>query len=418
MRTKNFKPRAASSGPADVNLAELRRLAERLRNDVVRVLDSVPEASRGVTRLSEWTGTPKPLCFRVLAATKTLAEPLSVIDVLPGVQGLARTVDAIAAHGASRAVRTSAARCVKTYAELLRQLGGTQARARRAIATLVRARDDHDVGDHTGRRAAFDSARGITGVWSDALVIVQCARPSQIDPLRLESTVVSGHVGLHAGHAHLPVTFTWQNRDKVTKGFRSIEADREHGLNNYALLTEFSSDPFPKVITDGEKGYERDIIDWDAEPIGSRGPLDLFLGIRVNEPRAESGYEAHAITRVPTRNLFLDILLPLNMHVDGPASGEAYFVGFSGPARGDPSARWQDRLHDLAPAYDSLLTDGWAADQAFARHNELVDYTLLHSGLNREACRHVRWKIRYPIWGCDYALRIAVTGPSPRDENS
>lgn len=408
MKTRSSKQHRTVTRPSAVTLADLRRLAEQLRNDVVRVLEAVPEPYRGVTRLSEWIGVPKPLCFRVMSAAKARAEPLSVVEVLPGVEGLASTVQAIAAKGGSRAVRTSAARCVKTYAEVLGQLGGTQARARRAIASLIHARSDDDAGEINQRKAAFDSARGIAGVWSDALVIVHCLRPSSVDTERLDGLVTSGHVGLHAGHAHLPVTFTWQNRDRVTEGLRSIDSDRQHGLNNFALLTEFSSNPFPKVITDGEAGYERDVIDWDAEPIGSRGPLDIFLGVRMNDALDKGGYEAHAITRVPTRKLFVDILLPLEMHIDGPVYGGAYFVGFGGPVRGDPSARWHDRLHDLAPAYDSLNSNGSLDDQAFKRHNELVDYTASHAGLDRARCRHVRWMIRYPIWGCDYSLRVTA----------
>lgn len=413
MKTKPIKQvRAVSSTPA-MNLSDLRRLAERLRNDVVRVLSAIPEPSRGVTRLSKWTGVPKPLCFRVMAAAKPHPEPLNVIEVLPGVDGLASTVNAIAAHCSSRAVRTSALRCVKTYTELLDHLGGTQARARRAVASLVRDPSESEVGEINHRKAAFDSARGIAGVWSDALVIVQCIRPSRIDPARLEGTVISGHVGLRAGHAHLPVTFTWQNRERVSDGLRSIESDRQHGLNHYALLSEFSSNPFPKVITDGEAGFERDVIDWDAEPIGARGPLDIFLGIRMSDARVDGGYEAHAITRVPTRRLYMDILLPLDMNIGGPVYGGAYFVGFGGPVRGDPSARWHDRLHDLTPAYDSLTTSGSLEDQAFVRHNELLEYTLQHTELKRAQCRHVRWMIRYPIWGCDYSFRVTATGIHP-----
>lgn len=400
------------------DLADLRRLAERLRDDVVRVLDAVPEEHRGVTRMSEWCKVPKPVCFRVLAAAKPNAEPLNVVEVLPGVEGLARTLNSIATKVPTRAVRTSAAHAATTYAELIRGLGGTQARARRAVASLVHT-GSPDVREGPTRKAAFDSARAVTGVWSDALIIVQCAKHSTTNPGWLEGTIATGHVGLCAGHGHLPVTFMWPAREQVPRGLRSLEADRQLGLNHYALLPEFSSDPFPRVITLGERGHERDVIDWDAGPVGARGPVDVFLGVRVHEPMPKVHFESHTIARVPTKKIILDILLPMEFNVTGAPSGEAYFVGFSGPARGDPASRWHDRLHDLTPAYDSLNPEAAQHGRApteptFPRHDELIDYTLTHTNMQRQNCRHLRWVVPYPLWGCDYAVRAGFGEKPPQ----
>ncbi|MBL0871369.1 MAG: hypothetical protein IBJ18_12425 [Phycisphaerales bacterium] len=403
-------PRLASAAPT-TDLPSLRRLAERLRDDVVRVLNAIPEEHRGVTRMSEWCRVPKPLCFRVLAAARPQSEPLNVVELLPGVEGLARTLNSIAAKAPARSVRTSAAHAQSTYAELIQGLGGTQARARRAVASLVQV-GSQETRDGPTRKAAFDSSRAITGVWSDALVIVQCARHSSTKPGWLEGTIATGHVGLCAGHGHLPVTFMWPAREQVPRGLRSLDADRQEGLNHYALLPEFSSDPFPRVITLGENGHERDVIDWDSEPVGARGPVDVFLGVRVHEPMPKVHFESHTIARVPTKKLILDILLPNEFHVTGKPSGEAYFVGFGGPARGDPSSRWHDRLHDLTPAFDSLNTpnDPPAAgvgpsESTFPRHDELIEYVLANTQLHRRNCRHLRWVVPYPLWGCDYAVR-------------
>lgn len=407
--------RGVDDSPA-TDLPSLRRLAERLRDDVVRVLNAIPQEHRGVTRMSEWCKVPKPLCFRVIAAAKPQSEPLNVVELLPGVEGLARTLNSIASKAPARAVRTSAAHAVTTYAELIKGLGGTQARARRAVASLVHTGSE-DAREGPTRKAAFDSSRAITGVWSDALVIVQCARYSTTKPGWLEGTIATGHVGLCAGHGHLPVTFMWPAREQVPRGLRSLDADRQEGLNHYALLPEFSSDPFPRVITLGENGHERDVIDWDAEPVGSRGPVDVFLGVRVHEPMPKVHFESHTIARVPTKKIILDILLPNEFNVTGKPSGEAYFVGFGGPARGDPSSRWHDRLHDLTPAFDSMNTpnDPSAAttsDSAFPRHEELIEYVLTNTNLKRQNCRHLRWVVPYPLWGCDYAVR-AEFGETP-----
>ncbi len=372
----------------------------------MQVLGAVPVEHRAVTRMSEWTGVPKPLCFRVIAAARTGADPLEILDALPGVRGLERTLNAIAGRCESREVRTLALRSVQSYDELIGLLGGTQAKARRYVAAFMNVgagTQDTNLGT---RKAMFDSARGVTGVWSDTLSIVQCISPDLQAEHGRGITVVSGHVGLRAGHAHLPVTFLWQLSDKIGRGFQSLDADRPSGLNLYALLPEFSSDPFPRIITQGEEGFARDILDWDAGVDGTRRPIDVFVGIRANEKPQSDDIDAHAIVRVPTRRLCLDLLLPKSLGKNGPTSSGAYFLGFAGPVRGETAARWHDRLHDVPLLFDSLAESDEAAPPGFKRHDALIDHVIRSVSGERSAFRHLRWIVRFPIWGADYSFRV------------
>lgn len=362
-----------------------------------------------MTRLSDWIGVPKPLCFRVIDAARTGPEPLDLLVALPGVKGLERTMLAICERVQDRQVRTAALQSVETYSELLGLLGGTQLKARQAAAAMLSAGQAHAPdGSLAARRTAFEGARGVTGVWSETLSIVQCVTPPAPGQELLGTTMITGHIGLHPGHAALPVVFLWRNREQVAKAFESLEAERPHGLNQYALLPEFSTDPFPRITTQGEPGFERDTLEWDEASVAGGRPLDVFVGIRGSEPPTPGPLTAHSVVRVPTRKLVIDMLLPHELGLAGPVSSAAYFVGIAGTVGSTPAARWHDRLHDLPPPADSLRGRPKDFTPAFKRHHELIDFVVRSCGGQRDRFRHLRWVVAYPLWGSDHAITIAA----------
>lgn len=411
--TKSTVHTQAPRAPEIAGSTQVRRSADRLRQEIALVLDAVPPEWRGMTRMSAWTGVPKPLCFRVIDAARSGPEPLDLLEALPGVRGLERTMVALSERISSREVRTAARRSVQTYRELLGLLGGTQLKARKAAAAMLSPGHAHEP-DATlaARRTAFEGARGVTGVWSETLSIVQCVSPPVPGRELVTTTMVTGHVGLHPGHATMPVVFLWRNREQVAQAFESMEADRPHGLNQYALLPEFSSDPFPQIITQGEPGFERDTLEWDESTLVGGQGVDVFVGIRGAEPPTRGTLTAHSVVRVPTRRLVIDMLLPHELDLGGPTSSASYFVGIAGTVGNAPAARWHDRLHDLPRPADSA--NGRPADflPCYERHHKLIDYVVRSCGVGKDRFRHLRWVVAYPLWGCDHAITIAPVGSS------
>jgi hypothetical protein len=406
--TKTTLSKQRPSAPASTGSTQIRRVADRLRQEIALVLEAVPPEWRGMTRLSEWTGVPKPLCFRVIDAARAGPEPLDLLVALPGVRGLERTMLALGERIGVREVRTAARRSVQTYRELLDLLGGTQLKARKAATAMLSPEHAHEPdASLAARRTAFEGARGVTGVWSEALSIVQCVSPPVPGRELLTTTMVTGHVGLHPGHAALPVVFLWRNREQVARAFESLEADRPHGLNQYALLPEFSSDPFPQIITQGEPGFERDTLEWDESTLVGGAGVDVFAGIRGAEPPTPGPLTAHTVVRVPTRKLVIDMLLPHELDLGGPTSSASYFIGIAGTVGNTPAARWHDRLHDLPRPADSSA--GRPADfvPCFESHHRLIDHVVRVCAATRDRFRHLRWVVAYPLWGCDHAITVA-----------
>jgi hypothetical protein len=259
------------------------------------------------------------------------------------------------------------------------------------------------------RRACFDSAAGLVGAWSRAMLAVQAVAPKPDDPGTLECVTCAGQVGLVRREGHLPILCSWENR-RGADG--RLGSDRPRGMNPVALLGKFSSVPFPGVCTRGEPGYEHDVLDFEESSASK--PLDYFVTIR-GEERAEPGvFEFHVVARVPTRRAVVELLLHRSMHLDGRPFGGAYFVGMGGLTRGEMARRWFDRVHDLGVPEDVGAPDqGWrGVEPPTERHEEIVGHLLEDVGWNLSDFRRIRWDIAFPVWGCDYSLRVR-SGQSP-----
>lgn len=404
------------TAPAESN--QIRRVADRLRQELAIVLDAIPPERRGMTKMSAWTGVPKAVCFRVIDSARAGPEPLDLLVALPGVRGLEQTMLALSQRITDQKIRTAASCSVQTYRELIDLLGGTQLKARKAATAMLSPGTARQPDTSlASRRIAFEGARGITGAWSETLSVVQCVSPQVPGRELLTTTMITGQVGLRPGHATLPVVFLWRHREQVAKAFEAFDADRPHGHSQYSLLQEFSTDPFPTISTHGDPGFERDILEWDERSLVAKSGVDVFAGIRGAEPPSTGPITAHSVVRVPTRKLVIDLIFPRELGFNGPTSSGCYFVGIGGTAGNAPAARWHDRLHDLPVPADSL--NGRAKDflPAFKRHHELIDFVTRSCGLIPERARHLRWVVAYPLWGCDHAITIAP-GASPAETDA
>lgn len=390
------------------SVSALRRLADRLSAEIGLVLGAIPPEFRTVTGLNRWTGVARPICHRVLAAGRPRPEPLEIIDALPGVDGLEQTLEAIAKLSGERAVKTAALNAVQVYRQMIGELGGSQSKAKRNVrALLTQAPDDPEI---KARRALFQAAAEVARTTSDVFTIVQVVSPEPDDGQKLACLMYAGHFGLRLRPGHLQILCSWGNQRAVerSQGADRPEGARPAGLNPVALLGEFSSDPFPRIVTRGEGRFEHDVLDWTSESLESGQSLDIFVSNRAPERKQDGVFEFNAVPRVPCRRLVLDLLLHHSLGLGGAAVGAAYFVGMGGVIRGDPSARWFDRLHDLARSRD----DGsHPPAPVHPRHAELVAHALRQAPHPAEEYRSVRWDVEFPVWGADHCVRV-YAGPT------
>ncbi|MBY0263032.1 MAG: hypothetical protein K2Q20_11855, partial [Phycisphaerales bacterium] len=399
---------AAASPTADPEL--LRRLAQRLEHDLGVVLAAVPPVYRTASALSRWTGVVRPLCHRVMAATAPRSEPLELLDALPGVEGLEMVLSEIAIRSGDMQASVSAVHAVRSYRELIGMLGGSQAKARRNAAILVaRERAGGDPALES-RRALFGGAAEVADAECDAILLMHVLGPpragAQGDPHRTVRQIVAGYIGLKRGPRSLPIVHTHRLP-------HSAAQPAPVPVAGASVLAEFTTHPLPTVVTRGDPGYECDVFDFASDaaaPAAHRSacsPTNLFLQTGSTIDRSDVGYGLHVVTRVPTRRLVVDLILHQGLGYSGPAWGGVYFTGLRGEVKGEPSARWSDRLDILARP--GVFDPGSAAPPTlpdFPPHGPLIDGLIAGTGAPASEFWRFRFTVEYPIWGADHVLRI------------
>jgi hypothetical protein len=386
----------------------LRREAARLQSDLVILVEAVPGKYRPISKMARWLLVDRALVHRFVSAASPLADPLDVFDRLPGLDGLKTVADAIAAKNPTREVMTSAQVVHEQYETLLGLAGGSQNKLKRRAAEL---RDHPSTSQPTStipgsplplsRRAIFDAAVNITGVRSGALIVKQIWRPSTRTKGKLESiSMIGQHRVTRLSASPMPVlmAFSAHVSGNLADSL-ALDTPRTTGANPAALLTRFSSDPFPRVVTKGNAEYLRDVIDVDPE---TPDPFDVFIIKRDERDYGDPSYGIEVIPRIPTENLVVDLYVHRDLKPFGLATG-VYFVGVAGPVRHIGPQRWYDRLDAaIPPAYDEDQVGD--ANAVYPRHTELRDYLLGELAWNREEFRLARWIIPCPLWSCDHAV--------------
>lgn len=391
----------------------LRREAARLQSDLVILLESVPGKHRPISKLARWLQVDRALVHRFVSAAGPLTDPLEIFERLPGLDGLRTVADAIAKQSGTREVMTSAQVVSELYETLLGLAGGSQNKLKRRASELRELESFSSAGGgpdrYASRRAIFDAAVQIAGVRSDALIVKQIWRPSTRTPGKLESISLVGQHRVHRLNENpIPVLMAFSSHVSGNLAASlALDAPRTTGANPAALLTRFSSDPFPRVVTKGDGQYVRDVIDVDPE---TPDPFDVVIIKRDERDYGDPSYGIEAIPRIPTRNLIIDLYVHRDLEPFGLATG-VYFVGVAGPVRHIGPQRWYDRLDaSIPPAFDAEQVGD--ADAVYPRHTELGTYVLGELGWPRDEFRLGRWIIPYPLWSCDHAISFKGSVPS------
>ena len=169
---------------------------------------AVPAPERQPTRMSRWLVVDRTLCSRMVLAARSTGGPMEMFSRLPGVEGLLLIVHALASRGVD-ASRVAAARlAVQEYADLVGTAGGSQAKLIRAM----QARAESPGGDPEAacrlafRRRIFEGAAGITGAWSDTLLMISAYRPSPRADGQLERLAEFANLGLRRRAGAFPLS--------------------------------------------------------------------------------------------------------------------------------------------------------------------------------------------------------------------
>jgi len=326
---------------------------------------------------------------------------MEMFSRLPGVEGLLLIVHAMASRGVD-ASRVAAARlAVQEYADLVGTAGGSQAKLIRAM----QARAESPGGDPEAarrlafRRRIFEGAAGITGAWSDTLLMISAYRPSPRADGQLERLAVFANLGLRrrAGAFPLFQRSTWSSPAVA----RTLDGVRPLSSMLDGIITEFTTAPGPIVeslFTENQTDRTIEFEDTGSEPV------DVVLGTRSDpsgpDPRLAGDriLQVANTPRTPTRNLLHEVFLDAALAEYATVRNGVYFIGARGTVTGEPGTRWMDSLGSDSEV-QLLGPHGGGSDACglYPRYAELLAYAFDRAAWKADNMRNYSWHEAFPV---------------------
>jgi hypothetical protein len=400
--------------------AEAGEVAQRLRNELVGLVELLPEGERAASAMARALKIDRNICQRIMNATARGEADARMLVLLPGVQGLRDFLDAIARRikkprSADEIAAADAA--VDRFEQLIDHLAGSQRKLRERLEA------DREIGDGlsrgpsddlAARRALFRSAAEVVGRWSETWISVGAIRPAPGDPLSTEGVRLRGLIG----HVSRPVAVPLELGFLAPPGSAPPPhvpafAPLGEGPASTFLMPEYCTRPLPRVTSKAVGQRVAHVI--DARETATPTPQDIVLVDR------RSGKDKHPATlrpalgevatlvTFPARRLVFDVWLhreiarrclpSLELHLWGPQVATQHGI-----------SRWSTRFPG-GPRLQ-LLGSGLehAASTGFARHAEMT--ASLFGALGWDAGEFVGYRcdVAYPVWRAGYIMLFDFTG--------
>ncbi len=411
--SKSIEQRSAKGSQASPG-GSLRRQVEAVGTDLAEsytaLLGSLSERPTGPQALSDLLGVTVVTASRLLRAIAQ-ADPVAVVDQIPGAVPLRKVMKAAAANGAPAARQKAAAKAVDRFEALIRKNAGHRSSLNAMLTDwLPQGRREFEV---RRRQAAYKAISELRGVSCDLDLATIAVHPSQeegkadllsiqgsfgLDRIRPDATVQFGTLRTPAeGSASHPVF------DPAPAPLTLDGAGLSDGVASVRLDQFCSRAPAP-IIT---KTFGRDIQYLLGETgFGPESSVDLVIA-EVNraelilEPAGDSARNPYfyQIAGTPSRAMLFDVLIHKDIYTDRDAKLLLYDTSNRGPA----AAGSKERAVDLLRTTDELELLGTQPSRrrftGFPRYLELLDHAFSKLGWSSEEFVGYRVQISYPLQG-------------------
>jgi hypothetical protein len=174
-------------------IAELERIATRLRASLRRVIRASPAAGLGPIELGRTLGIDKTTASRLLASLRA-DDPLVALSALPGVAPLRQFLDAAEQAGVEARNLAAARRALRTFDEALQHTFGNRTRLDAALSdALPQMGRRHQ---ETARQSIFRGMAIVKGVSIDTASLTWIVLPSASDAGRVDIRVIAAFIGV------------------------------------------------------------------------------------------------------------------------------------------------------------------------------------------------------------------------------
>src|SRR5262245_6281230 len=307
-------------------LARAEQVAQRLHESLGMLVLELPEHARGASGMARYLRVVRNTCQRVVATLAESPPTAGMLARLPGIQGLQQIAAAFRRIEADEAGIAAVEAAIKQFAQLIRELAGSQSRLADRLARAASGRESEHAlppaqAALAARKNLFDAAADVTGRQCDVFLSIYCFRIHP-DGQRLERVLAQGRIGQTARPDAMPFAFRAGDTRSEEKGgegraFASLDRTPAHGHTPHAILERFASDPLPLVVSRGSEGQLVQMIDHTAAPPGQ--PFDVVVANRSAHPAMIPGTDKSSLDEVwtllnyPSRWLVLDVYLHRDM---------------------------------------------------------------------------------------------------------
>lgn len=383
------------------------------------LLGSIPGRQAGPQALSNLLGITVVTASRLLRAIDQ-ANPIAVIEQIPGAIPLRRTLAAAAEKGAPKERVRKAELAVDGFEELIRKNAGHRSGLNAMLTDwLPQSRREFEL---RRRQAAFKAISELRGVSCELDLATLVLHPSQedglidllsiqgsfgLDRIRPDSTVQFGTVrapgedqesllAKRGGGQPTPRTLDGQ---PASDGFHSVRLDEFCSLAPAPL--EAQRHGMDIQYTLGHTGF------------GPESSVDLVMAeVNLGELRhvelddSKSRPYFFQIPAAPSRAMLFDLLIHRDLYPDSEPELLIYDTSINGPAKAGAPERAIDLMRHSEQLEFLDYRPSRLRFSGFPRYLELLDYSLSKLGWDAESFRAYRLHMTYPLHATQACMAI------------
>ncbi len=407
--------RVTGTAVAEADVERADRVARRLHAELRGLIAHLAPEDRGASAMSRALGVERTTCQRVGSAVAGAYPGCKLLGALPGVRGLSQFVEGMRDAGVEASAADSAEAAVESFQRLIRDLGGSQTRLVKRLASVgvVQSKNEtieSEEGESAVRRRLFESGRQLCGQHSEVSLATFVFRPTPGREDRIDMAQLRGFLGHRMSPQAMPFSVQWwvapeeAAREPMDERYHTLDRDPIQGRSQGVLLEEFSSSPLPTITSRGPSDQRVVLID----PSSNGDPFDVVTANLVEGAQTHPAHdsppmhEVWVLGRFPAKVLLFDVLLHRSM-ARACIPGVGRYV-ISPSLNESMDRRWLDRF----PGGPRLqLVDAGlerAENPCYPRYEELLAHLFGRLGWSASEFVGYRCEVEYPQWGAGYCM--------------
>jgi hypothetical protein len=339
-------------------------------------------------------------------------DAFSVLNHLPGQQGLDLALKAFEKAGASRELSEGVRISMQSFVETVAALAGDRERFELTLQSMGLFEPEHRV-DH-GRELAFRGNSMIWGVQARARVCCMVIAPGQA-PDTVDIVQIGGLIGFQrlrpSASWRLFRMQMWSDAGEDMLEKRGPDAVMPGALPHAPLvLSEFCSENMPEI--EARKGPDGTEFILPGGPVGSRAAFDCYYGyVARGLPMYRDESNAFGATAVPNTLPAEHVIVDILLHQGVPRAGgfEALVYGY--PHGGTDGPTVQTISNQLPIRCDPVELAGpppAVATSLAPGYDRVVSRVIERMGWDSSAFMGVRSSLEYPPMSSRVVLRFPL----------